>query len=154
MEILLVYGHRFKIELGFRQAIHTLASYGYHFWMKKMVRIRRCSGEQYLHRKSKAYRAQVLKKLNAYHVYVQLGCIAQGLMINLAVDCPKAVWKNFRSWFRTMDSSTSPSELVVAHALRSSVYEFLYDSCTDRKLGEILRRYRNRKSLRSWQQSA
>ncbi len=119
-----------------------------------MNRIRRCSGEQYLHRTSEDFRAQVLKKLNAYHVYVQLGCIAQGLMINLAVDCPKTVWRNFRSWFRTMDATKSPSELVVAHALRSGVHEFLYDSCPDRKLGEIVRRYRNRKSLRSWRLSA
>ena len=67
-------------------------------------------------------------------------------MINLAVDCPKTFWKNFRSWL-TMDSSKSPSELVVAYALRSGVHEFLRDCSLATKLGEIVDRYRDRKSL-------
>ena len=33
MEIILLYGYRFKIELGFRQAVHGVGSYAYHFWM-------------------------------------------------------------------------------------------------------------------------
>ena len=38
-KIIELYGHRFQIELGFRQAIHTLASYQYHFWMRKGHRL-------------------------------------------------------------------------------------------------------------------
>jgi len=30
MEIILLYGYRFKIELGFRQAVHGVGSYAYH----------------------------------------------------------------------------------------------------------------------------
>jgi len=33
LEIILLYGYRFKIELGFRQAVHVVGSYAYHFWM-------------------------------------------------------------------------------------------------------------------------
>ncbi len=33
LEILQLYGYRFKIELGFRQAVHVIGAYAYHFWM-------------------------------------------------------------------------------------------------------------------------
>lgn len=48
LEILELYGYRFKIELGFKQAVHVIGTYGYHFWMKGMKRVRRGSGDQYL----------------------------------------------------------------------------------------------------------
>lgn len=34
LEILQLYGYRFRIEVGFRQAVHVLGAYGYHFWME------------------------------------------------------------------------------------------------------------------------
>ncbi len=34
LEILQIYGYRFRIEVGFRQAVHVLGAYGYHFWMQ------------------------------------------------------------------------------------------------------------------------
>ena len=44
LEILELYGYRFKIELGFKQAVHVIGAYGYHFWMKGMKRVRRGGG--------------------------------------------------------------------------------------------------------------
>ena len=41
-----------KIEVSFKQAIHTLGTYAYHFWMAEMTPIRRRSGDQHLHRRS------------------------------------------------------------------------------------------------------
>ena len=154
LEVFRIYAYRFKIEIGFRHAIHVLASYSYHFWMRAMDRLRRWSGNQYLHRKSEEYRAQVKRKIHAYHVYVQLGCIAQGLMINLAVNCPKTVWRHFASWFRTMDTTKAPSERVVADALRAWVHEFLSVSCPDSKLRQKFRHYRSRKNSRKWRSVA
>jgi hypothetical protein len=40
LQILTLYGYRFKIELGFRQAVHVLGAYAYHFWMAGMKPIR------------------------------------------------------------------------------------------------------------------
>ena len=54
MDIILLYGYRFKIELGFRQAVHVVGSYAYHFWMAAMKPRRRGQGDQYLHRQSQA----------------------------------------------------------------------------------------------------
>jgi hypothetical protein len=34
IEIIRLYGVRFKIEVSFKQAVHTLGTYSCHFWMR------------------------------------------------------------------------------------------------------------------------
>jgi hypothetical protein len=99
----MLYGYRFKIELGFRQAVHLLGACAYHFWMGAMKPLKRGSGDQYLHRTSDAYRAAIRRKMAAFHVHVQLGCIAQGLLQHLSMNYTAEVWLCFRSWLRTMN---------------------------------------------------
>jgi len=125
LQILTLYGYRFKIELGFRQAVHVMGTYAYHFWMASMKPIRRGGGDQYLHRTPDDYRAGVCRKLRAYHVHVQLGAIAQGLLLHLAINHTAEVWRGFWSWLRTMNPTMPPSELVVANALRTGLPAFI-----------------------------
>jgi hypothetical protein len=80
LEVIRVYGWRFKIEVSFKQAIHTVGAYAYHFWMRDMVSIHRGSGKQFMQRKSEAYRAHICRKLAAYERHIQLGLIAQGVL--------------------------------------------------------------------------
>jgi hypothetical protein len=141
LEILALYGHRFKIELGFRQAVHVLGGYAYHFWMKGMKPVRRGSGNQHLHRATKEYREAVRRKLNAYHIYIQLACIAQGLHLHLALNHTDTVWRNFRGWLRTMNPARPPSELVVANALNSGVTAFFSSPELDPSLAKFLGKY-------------
>ncbi len=131
----------FCIELGFRQAVHVVGSYAYHFWMAAMKPRRRGQGDQYLHRESEAYRAAVRRKINAFHLHVQLGFVAQGLLQHLALNHTTETWRLFRSWLRTMNPALPPSELVVATALRDTLPEFLRDTPLPHKLRVILRRY-------------
>jgi hypothetical protein len=136
LEIIAAYGYRFKIELAFKQALYTLGSYGYHFWMMAMKPRPRRRGNQYLHRTSDDYRRLVRRKLDAYHRHVLLGCIAQGLLQYLALYHHTLVWQRFGSWLRTMNPARPPSEAVVAQALRNTLPEFLADSpedCTFKK---------------------
>ncbi len=153
-KIIELYGHRFQIELGFRQAIHTLASYQYHFWMRDMAPIKRDSGNQYMHRRDNEYRRLVRRKLDAYHRYVQLGCVAQGLLMFLGITRHRTVWRDCLPWFRTMKVDRAPSELIVRQALRYHADEFLHVSCPDGNLGEILDRYRDRRYFKRSQVSA
>jgi hypothetical protein len=125
LRIIELYGLRYKIEVSFKQAVHTIGTYSYHFWMRLMTPIRRGSGDQYLHRKSERYRQQVRRKISAYERHIQIGIIVQGLLQYLAVFHFRDVWRCFRSWLRTTNCSAAPSELVVAHALRDSFPEFL-----------------------------
>jgi len=142
LEILQLYGYRFRIELGFRQAVHVLGAYAYHFWMWGMKPLRRGDGNQHLHRTSDAYRAAVLRKMRAFHLHVQLGCIAQGLLQHLAINHTAEVWRCFRSWLRTMNPLLPPSELVTAHALRTDISAFFSSSGMDPNLKKILDQYR------------
>lgn len=128
MEIISLYGLRFKIEVSFKQAIRTIGSYAYHFWMKTMTPLRRSSGDQYLHRKSEQYRKAVRRKLDAYHRFIQIGLIAQGLLQYLSVSFPDLVWANFSSWLRTIRPGIPPSEYVTSLALRNSFPDFLSGS--------------------------
>ena len=141
LEILQLYGFRFKIEIGFKQAVHVLGAHAYHFWMADMKPIRRGSGDQHLHRTSDDYRAGIRRKLNAYHVHVQLGVIAQGLLQHLAINHTAAVWHGFRSWLRTMNEAMPPSELVVANTLRSGLPAFFAVAATFPRLKKIIEIY-------------
>jgi hypothetical protein len=128
LEIIRLYGLRFKIELFFKQAIRVIGAYAYHFWMKRMKPIRRRSGTQYMHRQSAQYRDDVRKKMNAYHSYVQAGLVAQGTLQYLAATFPKLVFASFGSWFRTIRPGKPPSELITAIAMKNSLPDFLADS--------------------------
>ena len=138
LEIIRLYGLRFKIEHSFKQALRVLGTYAYHFWMKKMNPIRRRSGNQYLHKKNTDYRNAVRRKIDAYHRYVQTGLVAQGLLQYLSAVFPKLVFSSFDSWFRTLRPGIPPSELVTAIALRNNLPEFLVDSSYDSTFKKFL----------------
>jgi len=125
VDIIHLYGLRFKIECGFKQAVRQIGTFAYHFWMKDMTPLRHHNGNQYLHRKSADYRDRVKRKMRAYHAFIQAGVVAQGLLQYLAVVAPKLVWDSFGSWLRTIRPGIPPSELVVANALRQALPEFL-----------------------------
>jgi hypothetical protein len=138
LTVIRIYGLRFKIEVSFKQALHTLGGYAYHFWMKAMTPIKWGSGNQHIENRSPAYQKAVTRKLDAYHRYIQLGCIAQGLLQHLAINFREDVWATFRGWLRTMKPDLVPSELVVAHALRASLPEFLLDPSSETELKKFI----------------
>jgi hypothetical protein len=63
VDIIRLYGLRFKIEHSFKQATRQIGSFSYHFWMKDMIPLRYRNGNQYLHRKSADYRSRVKRKM-------------------------------------------------------------------------------------------
>lgn len=131
LEIIRLYGLRFKIEVSFKQAVRTLGAYAYHFWMKAMKPIKRYSGNQHIHKKPETYRQAVQRKMDAYHRFVQTGLIAQGLLQYLSVSFPRLVFSSFGSWLRTIRTDFAPSEFVTAIALRQTLPQFLSDSSQD-----------------------
>jgi len=139
IQIIKLYGVRFKIEVSFKQAVHTVGTYSYHFWMSDMKRRPRRSGDQYLHRESDTYRNHVRRKLSAYHCHIQLGVIAQGVLQCLAVLDAPSVWRQFGSWLRTIRPGIPPSEQVVSVALRHSLPLFLADSSQNQPLVKFIR---------------
>jgi len=138
LEIIRIYGLRFKIEVSFKQALRVIGTYAYHFWMADMTPLRRVSGNQYLHHKADAYRNAVLRKIAAYHRHMQLGLIAQGLIQILSAKMPKQVWRSFGSWIRTVRLGRAPSEQVAAVALRNTLPEFIAATAKTSILAEFI----------------
>jgi hypothetical protein len=134
IEIIRLYGLRFKIEHGFKQAVRVIGTFSYHFWMKDMKPLRRRNGNQYLHRETADYRQAIKRKLNAYHLFIHAGVVSQGLLQYLSASCPRLVWASFGSWLRTIRPGIAPSELVVATALRHSLPEFLLNTAQTNNL--------------------
>lgn len=125
LDIIRIYGLRFKIEVSFKQAIRGIGTYAYHFWMREMTPIGRVGGNQYMHHKPEKYRNDVRRKIAAYHRHIQLGLIAQGLLQILSATKSQLVWRSFGSWIRTIRPGLAPSEMVVAVALRQTLPEFI-----------------------------
>jgi DDE superfamily endonuclease len=113
VEIIRLYGLRFKFELSFKQAVRQIGTLRYHFWMPDMKPLRRDGGNQHLHRAPLDHRNDVRCKLHAYRVFIQAGIVCQGLLHYLAVAYPQPVWNAFGSWLRTIRPGIPPSELVV-----------------------------------------
>ena len=128
IDIIRLYGLRFKIEHSFKQAVRLIGSFAYHFWMQDMTPLRRGNGNQHLHRESLDYRNAIKRKIHAYHVFIQAGIVCQGLLQYLSVAFPALVWNSFGSWLRTIRPGIPPSELVVANALRQTLPEFLLNA--------------------------
>ena len=125
IDIIRLYGLRFKIEVSFKHAVHTLGTYAYHFWMQSMTAISRQQGNPSLVNKSPQYINQVNKKMRAYQNHIQLGTIAQGLVVMLSLLNRELVWHSFGSWLRTIRQNVLPSEAVTTMALKNSLPEFL-----------------------------
>ncbi len=138
IEIIRLYGLRFKIEHSFKQAVRLIGSFAYHFWMQDMKPLHRRNGNQYLHRESLDYRNAIKRKIHAYHVFIQAGVVCQGLLQYLAVAFPKLVWESFGSWLRTIRPGIPPSEFVVANALRQSLPEFLLTAVQRNSLAKFI----------------
>lgn len=130
VEVVRLYGLRFKIEVSFKQALRTLGAYAYHFWMRNMKKIKRCSGNQHLHHETEKYRNDVRRKITAYHRHIMTGLIAQGVQQYLSCRHSNLVWSSFGSWLRTIRAGVAPSEFVVKTALRTALPNFIMD---DRK---------------------
>jgi hypothetical protein len=60
-----------------------------------------------------------------------------------ALNHTAEVWRAFRSWLRTIRPGLPPSELVVAHALRSSLPGFSREEGLGPEMTKILRPYLN-----------
>lgn len=138
LDIISLYGRRFKIEFTFKQAVHQIGTFCYHFWVMDMKPKRRGTKNQYLHRETKAYRDAVRRKLSAYHLFIHVGVVAQGLQQYLSAIFPHLVWNSFGSWLRTIRPGIPPSEFVVANALRRTLPEFLLATAQTNDLAKFV----------------
>ena len=143
LEIIRLYGLRFKIEVAFKSAIHSLGTFLYRFWMRDMDKTRRRQKAKHLHTKSSDYRERYSGKLEAYQIYSLLGFIAQGVLQYLSMTKTEAVTRYFNCWFRTLRPNVLPTELVVKIALKNCFRHFIEGSAFPSSFAKFLQEKRD-----------
>ena len=68
LDVIRVYGYRFKIEVTFKAAIYNVGAFLYRFWMRTMDKTRLRDKTKHLHKKSEEYRELYFRKLLAYEL--------------------------------------------------------------------------------------
>lgn len=140
IDIILGYSLRFKIEVMFKQAVHQVGAFMYHFWLKVMQPRKRGSGDCVLQFAPVNFKEKIYNKLKAYNLFIQLGFIAHGLMQYLSIHCHQLVWGKFGTWLRTIRNDTLPSEKVVMITMSKTYIEFLVDSPNSTIFDKFLRK--------------
>ena len=105
LEIIRLYGWRFKIEVSFKQAIHTVGVYAYHFWMQDMNPIHRGSGKQYVQRKSEVYAPQIIS-LSAAELEKLLGEL-RGSLAPATYQLVEALLRTLQWVMATLEQKTA-----------------------------------------------
>ena len=95
--------------------------------------------DQYMHHKPQPYRDAVRRKLDAYHRFIQLGLIAQGILCVLATTVPELVFASFGSYFRTIRPGIAPSEAMVTISLQNTLPHLFADNFSEPILTKFLR---------------
>lgn len=128
LDLIALYCLRFKIEVLFKQAVHQIGAFLYRFWIKSIApRTRKQRGDQNLQDFKTTLQLRIAQKMQAYHVFILCGFIAQGLLQYLSIHYYKSVWSSFGTWLRTIKPNTLPSEMVTALAMTRTYDEFLED---------------------------
>ncbi len=139
-KVIEAYMLRFKIEVSFKQAVHTVGAYLYHFWSKYMKVFSRESGNQDISGETKVYRKKILAKTETYHRYMQMGIIAQGMLQYLSSVFSKKIWERASTFIRTKKTGKAASEAVVRDYMREVFPEFLVGSSKNHEVAEFIRR--------------
>jgi hypothetical protein len=108
VDIIRLYGLRFKIECSFKQAVRQIGSIPFLDERHDPVAVPQ---RQSIPPSQNARYRNRARKMRAYHAFIQAGVVAQGLLQYLAIASPKLVWSSFGSWLLTIRPDIPPSEL-------------------------------------------
>ena len=118
LDVIMAYGLRFKIEVAFKSAVHSIGSFAYRFWTGALPKARRIGGDRYTHRMRRELSKRVWEKFESYHVFLQVAAIAQGITQILAAEMPEKVGEEDTEYRRTVIAL--PSEATVKRALEKT----------------------------------
>ena len=121
-DIIKVYSYRFKIEVNFKVLKHLMGVFFYHFWTGVWPRIGK-GNESDLTPINKNTRSQRLIKqaTDAIEGFVNLGCIATGILQIIAMNFSQTIWGKYLGWLRTVTSAI-PSEETVKSVIQEEYF--------------------------------
>jgi len=135
-DIIQAYSFRFKIEVSFKELKHLLGAFCYRFWCKSMPRLSKKNDLDLEQITDPKVQKKIAQKLEAIERFVNLGCIALGLLQILAVKHHRLVWKKYGGWLRTVRWDI-PSVEVVLSVIRDE-YFFNFGTFGKTKLYRII----------------
>jgi hypothetical protein len=140
LQIMRLYGYRFKIECSFRELKHTIAGFAYRFWSVAMPKLNRfaSSGDDPLETVTdKNDKELILSAFDRIHGFIMLGCIAHGLLQICALRFTDDINATPLRWLRTK-TNIVPSEASTADVLRKTLF-FMFHFPTDLTILRLIR---------------
>ena len=125
LQILSLYGYRFKIEVTFRTLKQLIGAFMYRFWSMSMPKLNRFAkkGEDdpLLKVECEKERKQILSTFSATEGFVMLSLIANGILQLLSLKYSSIVGKSSFCWLRR-SSGNIVSELTMSRFLRRDIF--------------------------------
>jgi hypothetical protein len=125
LQIIELYGYRFKVEVMFKSLKNTIGSFFYHFWTAALPKFSRKTTEKDLRRITNLDdKAKIVSTAKAIEVFTFIGCIAMGILQLIALHYPAAVWNRFTGWLRTKTPGVTSVETVRASLQEEVLWNF------------------------------
>ena len=126
VQIIQLYGKRFKIECSFRELKQVVAGFACHFWSKVMPKFQKFKNNDINHANLENVtdiraRRLITSTVKAIERFVQVSIIALGLLQLVGLLFGREINNGTTRFMRTVSNST-PSERSVADFMRKSIY--------------------------------
>ena len=125
LQIIELYGYRFKVEVTFKSLKQTLGSFFYHFWTTALPKLSRKITETDLSQVTDSKDKQhIVAAAKAIDVFVFIGCVAMGILQMIALQYPANVWRCFTGWLRTKKHGVTSVETVRSALQEDALWNF------------------------------
>ena len=126
VQIIQLYGKRFKIECSFRELKQVVAGFACHFWSKAMPKLQKFKSNDVNHANLESVtdersRRLITSTVKAIEGFVQASIIALGMLQLVGLLFGREINNGSTRFMRTVSNST-PSERTVADFMRKSIY--------------------------------
>jgi len=111
MDIIKAYSYRFKIEVNFKVLKHLMGVFFYHFWTSVWPKIGKRNKSDLSSIDTRSEKL-IVQTICAIEGFVNLGCIATGILQIIALNFHQTVWETYRGWLRTITSAIPTEETV------------------------------------------
>jgi len=128
VQIIELYSYRFKIEVAFKELVHTIGAWLYHFWSKympklnkfdKKINIKALEAITDVHAKKK-----IVECLKAIEGYVMMALISMGLLQIFALKYSAELNHSVFRWLRTKTNKIV-SEATMACYFRKNIFNII-----------------------------
>lgn len=119
--IIKAYSYRFKIEVSFKVLKHLMGAFFYRFWTSVWPDIGKSNHSDLSHIEDPRSQRLIRETTQAIEGFLNMGCIATGILQILSLTFHETIWKNYKGWLRTV-SSPIPSEEVVKSVVQEEFF--------------------------------